>query len=112
MGYANRSRLDDALRLDAQSRRVRLPVARRCESNTNADANCYGYLDANCYSDADCYADTDFNTRSEAYSDAKASSDSAASPVGAFVVAGIDDPGCSLPGYHQRKTRASCTFRR
>ena len=44
MGHANRSRLDDALGLDARSRRLCFPN-RRCWANSDADAD--GYTDPN-----------------------------------------------------------------
>jgi len=51
VGHANRPRFHDAIGLDAQSRRLCLSFARRCESDANANriAKCYTYR----YSDGD-----------------------------------------------------------
>lgn len=59
MGHANRPRLYHALGLDAQSRRLCLSSARRCESNTNTNTNGF----AECYSNrnSDGYVDSNGN---------------------------------------------------
>jgi len=84
MGYANRSRLDDALGVDPQSRRVRLSTDRwwgdtdgnsHADSSANGDSNSYAYTDGYCYSNADTYFHAQTDT------DAEGSSNAAASPV-------------------------------
>jgi len=79
MGYANRSRLDDALRLDAQSRRVRFPSGRRWESNP--DAYGYGHSNSHTYRDTDGNSYSDGATADDPYT--TAASDASASPVAA-----------------------------
>ena len=65
MGHANRPRLHDAFSLDAQSRRLCLSSARRCESNTytNGVAQCNAYSDSYGNSNSNrngyCHSDTD-----------------------------------------------------
>ena len=92
MGHANRSRLNHALGLDAQSRRVRFPSARRCESDTNTNSYSYGYSNRYANSDSDSHSDTNGDSASSnahAYSDGAApdntyttvASNAAASPV-------------------------------
>ena len=99
MGHADRPRLHYALGLDAQSRRVCLPTARRCESNTNTNgytcsirnaycnSSCYCYTNGYCcsYGNSDAYCDSntyaDSNTDSEAYTHAQAATDAAPSPI-------------------------------
>ena len=53
MGHANRSGLDDALRVDAQSRRVRFSSAwrRESKSHTNSKPITDIYIHAYTYSD-------------------------------------------------------------
>jgi len=59
MGYANRSRLDDALGLDAQSRRVRFSSARRRgDSNSDTNSKPIGYTYIHTYTDSDANCDT------------------------------------------------------
>jgi hypothetical protein len=67
VGHADRSRLDNALGLDAQSRRVRLPSAGR-GSDSDTDANTYGYCDSNSYRDPNSYGytDADFHAQTDA----------------------------------------------
>ena len=74
VGHANRPRLHDALGLDAQSRRICFPSARRCaESNTNGIAEwnpkryTYSYGDSHAYSNSDGNRNTDRNTFGNAY---------------------------------------------
>jgi hypothetical protein len=95
MGHANRPRLHDAFGLDAQSRRICLPTARRCQSNTNTNGYTYGNSNADgdrcghsnsnnntyCYSDGNSNTDADFNTDSEAHTDSKTATDAAAQAV-------------------------------
>jgi hypothetical protein len=86
MGHANRSRLDDALGLDAQSRRVRFPSAwRRRNPDPHANGDCDRDSYSNCYTDGN----DDSSSIAHAYSDgattdntyATAASDASASPV-------------------------------
>ena len=91
MGYANRPWLHNALRLDAQSRRLCLSSARGCESNTNTNcvAECYSYSYCHAYSNSDgysnsnsyCYRYPNSNTRSETYSHTKATPHAAAATI-------------------------------
>jgi hypothetical protein len=73
--------------MDAQSRRLCLPTARRRESNTNSDRNSYGYINAYSYSDSNCYsycyANTDTNDDSKAYTYTKAESHAKTAPESA-----------------------------
>ncbi len=90
MGHANRPRLHDALSLDAQSRRLCLPSARRrWESDTNANSHSYGHtnsdFDTNTNTNSYCYANADFHAQTDADAEVsantKASSYSAAPPI-------------------------------
>ena len=86
MGHADRPRLHNAFSVDAQSRRIRLPSARRWESDTNPHrvAECYGnsdgYADSNSNSDGyadshcDSNGDTTAYTHTESCTDAEAAS--------------------------------------
>jgi hypothetical protein len=73
VGHASRPRLHYAIGLDAQSRRLCLSSARRCESNTdtNCVAECYTYSYSYSYGNphGDCYSygnsDTDTATHTE-----------------------------------------------
>lgn len=65
MGHANRPWQHDALGVDAQSRRVRLPFAGDSQSNANTDADGFAYA----------------YTCTEAYSNSGASPDTAASTL-------------------------------
>ena len=60
MGHANRPWLHNALRLDAQSRRLRLSSARRCEPNTNTNrvAECYTYTDSDSHGNRNPHGDS------------------------------------------------------
>jgi hypothetical protein len=76
MGYADRSRLDDALSLDAQPWRLRVPVAwrrRHSYSYTNGYCHSDGHSYSYCYSNGDAYT--------QGYAYAKASPHTKASPV-------------------------------
>jgi hypothetical protein len=74
VGHADRPWLDNPLSLDAQSRGVRFPIARRRGiANSNPDSN--SYRNSNSYPYSYSY------TRSKADADSKASSDSKASTV-------------------------------
>lgn len=64
MGHANRPRFHDALSLDAQPRRVRLPLAGLGQSNANPDADSFTYA---------------YTTK--AYSNSRASPDAATSTL-------------------------------
>jgi len=82
VGHADRSRLDNTFGLDAQSRGVRLPSARR-GSDSHTHANSYSHLDSNAnsysYTDADFHAQTDADA--EIGANTKASSQSAAASI-------------------------------
>jgi len=77
-----------------------------CDSdgNSNGYRNTYSDSNGDCHHHCYGHADSDGNTHcTKTYSHAATSPNPAASPVGAFVVAGIDDPGCSLPGISPAK---------
>jgi hypothetical protein len=84
MGHADRSRFDNALGLDAESRRVRLPSAGR-GSDSDTNANTYGYSNTNghCNTNSHCYgyADADFHAQTDA--DAEVSANTKASSYSA-----------------------------
>jgi len=69
VGHASRPRLHDAFGLDAQSRRICLPTARRCESNTNPNgiAKRYTYGNSNCYSNGNSNGNSNCDSNSYAY---------------------------------------------
>jgi hypothetical protein len=86
MGHADRSRRYHAFRLDAQSRRVRFPLAWRrgdsdtnanCNSagNSNANSNSYGYNYSHGYSYP--YGNTNIDSQAYAYTEACANSEAA-----------------------------------
>jgi hypothetical protein len=81
VGHANRPRLHHALGLDAQSRRLCLSSARRCESDTNTNGLAYSdsYGNSNPHGDCHSYADTE--TYTEAYTVAEAASYAAAATI-------------------------------
>ena len=85
VGHANRPGLHHALGLDAQSRRLCLSFARRCESNTytNGVAQCNAYGDSygNSNPHGDGHSDTDTETYTEAYTVAEAASYAAAATI-------------------------------
>ena len=87
MGHASRPRLHDAIGLDAQSRRLCLSSARRCESNTytNGVAQCNAYSDSYGNSNSNphgyCHSDTDTETYTQAYTVAEAASYAAAATI-------------------------------
>jgi hypothetical protein len=86
VGHADRSRLDHALRLDAQSRGVRFPLAqRRGDSNTNANCDRDGHGNAdsyrNRYSYLDTYAYCYSYTCSKDHADSKASPNAKAASI-------------------------------
>ena len=78
MGHADRSRLDNAFGLDAQSRRLRLPAARR-RSDAYANTHSYGYSysDTNSYRCSNSYSYPDFDGATDA--DAEISANTKAS---------------------------------
>jgi hypothetical protein len=88
LGHANRSWFHDAIGLDAQSRRLCLSFARRCESNTytNGVAQCNAYGDSYGNSNSNphgyCHSDTDTETYTQAYTVAEAASYAAAEAIG------------------------------
>jgi len=73
LGHANRPRLNDALGLDAQPRRLCLSSGWSRHTDTNANRNTYGYSDSNKYTYT-CF---------KAYSDAEISPDASAASVSA-----------------------------
>ncbi len=87
MGHANRPWFHHAIGLDAQSRRLCLSSARRCESNTNTNGvpECYTYSDS--YGNSNPYCDgindtnTETYTHTEGYADAEAASYAAAAAI-------------------------------
>jgi hypothetical protein len=85
LGHANRSWFHDAIGLDAQSRRLCLSFARRCESYTYTDgvAQCYSYSYCHGYSNrhTDGNSDTDTETYTQAYTVAEAASYAAAATI-------------------------------
>jgi hypothetical protein len=85
VGHANRPRLHHALGLDAQSRRLCLSSARRCESDTNTNglAQCNAYSDSygNSNPHGDCHSYADTETYTEAYTVAEAASYAAAATI-------------------------------
>jgi hypothetical protein len=63
MGHADRSRRYHAIRLDAQSRRVRFPLARRRDSHPNTNRK----SDRNCHGNANSYSAGNSNANSNSY---------------------------------------------
>jgi hypothetical protein len=83
MGYANRSRFDDALSLDAQSGSICLSLAkwrRHSYSYSNSDSNSDGNSDSNGH----CYRNC--NTWCEVYSHTEATPHATAASLGRRLV--------------------------
>ena len=76
MGHADRSWLDDALSLDAQSGSVCLSLAGRRYSDSHSNTGINTYRDTHCnrHCDGIFYADTETYTHTEDCTDAKAAS--------------------------------------
>ena len=68
MGHADRSRIYDAVSLDAQPRSIRISFAGRCYYDSNANSNSNTHID----SDADRHCHRNANPQTD--SDAKACS--------------------------------------
>jgi hypothetical protein len=77
MGHANRPRLHHALGLDAQSRRLCLSSARRCESNTNTNGFAECYSNRNSDGNSNGYADSNGNTETYAHTEGCADTEAA-----------------------------------
>ena len=70
LGHADRPRLHNAFSLDAQSRGVRLSLAERRHSNSDAHSNGNSYSNADANSDCHCHG----NSNTQADADSKACS--------------------------------------
>jgi hypothetical protein len=91
LGHANRPWFHHAIGLDAQSRRLCLSSARRCESDTytNGVPECYTYSDSygNSYGNSNPHCDgindtnTETYTHSEGYTVAETASYAAAAAI-------------------------------
>jgi hypothetical protein len=94
--------------MDAQSRRVRLPSTQWwANSNTDADRNAYGYINAHSYSDSNCYpycyANPDSNDDSSAYTYTKAESHAKTAPESAAETLIPSVPRRSPPAAARRR---------